>query len=48
MPADGTVLGSTADVDESTITGESRAISKELGTAVVAATVAEVEAFGCA
>jgi len=34
VPADGTVLEGTADVDESMITGESRAISKALGAAV--------------
>ena len=41
MPADGTVLKGTADVDESLITGESRAISKAPGAAVVGGTVAE-------
>jgi Cu2+-exporting ATPase len=40
VPADGTVLEGTADVDESMITGESRAISKAPGAAVVGATVA--------
>jgi Cu2+-exporting ATPase len=41
VPADGTVLEGTADVDESLITGESRAISKSPGDAVVGGTVAE-------
>jgi Cu2+-exporting ATPase len=41
VPADGTVLEGTADVDESMITGESRAISKASGAAVVGGTVAE-------
>lgn len=41
VPADGTVLEGTADVDESLITGESRAISKSPGAAVVGGTVAE-------
>ena len=40
VPADGTVLEGTADVDESMITGESRAVSKGPGAAVVAGTVA--------
>ncbi len=40
VPADGTVLEGTADVDESMITGESRAISKAPGAAVVGGTVA--------
>jgi Cu2+-exporting ATPase len=35
VPADGIVLEGTADVDESLITGESRAISKATGAAVV-------------
>jgi P-type Cu2+ transporter len=39
VPADGTVLEGTADVDESLITGESRAISKAPGAAVVGGTV---------
>jgi Cu2+-exporting ATPase len=39
VPADGIVLEGTADVDESLITGESRAISKAPGTAVVGGTV---------
>jgi Cu2+-exporting ATPase len=39
-PADGKVIEGTADVDESLITGESRAISKGPGTTVVAGTVA--------
>ena len=40
MPADGTVEEGSADVDESMITGESRAVSKGPGDAVVAGTVA--------
>jgi Cu2+-exporting ATPase len=40
VPADGIVLEGTADVDESLITGESRAISKAPGAAVVGGTVA--------
>src|SRR6202166_2175406 len=40
VPADGTVMEGTADVDESMITGESRAVSKGPGAAVVAGTVA--------
>jgi Cu2+-exporting ATPase len=40
IPADGTVVEGTADVDESLITGESRAVSKDPGAAVIAATVA--------
>lgn len=40
VPADGKVVEGTADVDESMITGESRAVSKGRGTAVVAGTVA--------
>jgi len=40
VPADGTVLEGIADVDESVITGESRAISKAPGAAVVGGTVA--------
>ena len=40
VPADGTVVDGTADVDESMITGESRAVAKETGDAVVAGTVA--------
>jgi P-type Cu2+ transporter len=39
VPADGTVLEGTADVDESLLTGESRAISKAPGVAVVGGTV---------
>src|SRR5215469_16526884 len=41
VPADGTVLEGTADVDESLITGESRVISKAPGAAVIAGMVAE-------
>jgi len=40
VPADGVVVEGTADVDESMITGESRAVAKEPGSAVIAATVA--------
>jgi Cu2+-exporting ATPase len=40
VPADGTVVEGTADVDESMITGESRTVSKGLGTTVIAGTVA--------
>src|ERR1700756_4238092 len=40
VPADGVVMEGTADVDESMITGESRAVSKGPGAAVVAGTVA--------
>ncbi len=40
VPADGTVVEGVADVDESMITGESRAVAKEPGADVVAGTVA--------
>src|SRR5829696_6705566 len=40
VPVDGIVVEGTADVDESMITGESRAIPKEPGDEVVAGTVA--------
>ena len=40
LPADGTVVEGNADVDESMITGESRAVTKEPGDPVVAGTVA--------
>ncbi|CAN5181501.1 heavy metal translocating P-type ATPase [soil metagenome] len=40
VPADGTVVEGAADVDESMITGESRAVTKESGDDVVAGTVA--------
>ena len=40
VPADGTVVEGTADVDESMITGESRGVSKGPGATVVAGTVA--------
>jgi Cu2+-exporting ATPase len=40
VPADGTVTEGTADVDESMITGESRAVSKGPGSTVIAGTVA--------
>jgi Cu2+-exporting ATPase len=39
IPADGEVTDGTADVDESMITGESRAVAKEPGARVVAGTV---------
>ncbi|MCJ1702043.1 heavy metal translocating P-type ATPase [Rathayibacter festucae] len=40
VPADGRVLEGTADMDESMITGESRAVSRGPGSMVVAGTVA--------
>jgi Cu2+-exporting ATPase len=40
VPADGTVVEGSADVDESMITGESRTLSKAPGAAVIAGTVA--------
>lgn len=40
IPADGTVIDGTADVDESMVTGESRTVSRTVGDAVVAGTVA--------
>ena len=40
VPADGVVLEGSADVDESMITGESKAVAKEPGAKVVAGTVA--------
>jgi P-type Cu2+ transporter len=40
IPADGVVAVGSADVDESMITGESRAVAKEPGDSVVAGTVA--------
>ena len=40
IPADGTVVEGTADVDESMITGESKAVPKGAGARVVAGTVA--------
>jgi Cu2+-exporting ATPase len=40
LPADGTVVEGTADVDESLITGESKTVSKGAGTKVIAGTVA--------
>jgi Cu2+-exporting ATPase len=40
VPADGVIVEGTADVDESMVTGESRAVSKEPGQSVIAGTVA--------
>ena len=40
VPADGEVAEGSADVDESMITGESRAVSKQRGASVIAGTVA--------
>ena len=40
VPADGSVVEGSADVDESMITGESHAVAKEPGATVVAGTVA--------
>jgi Cu2+-exporting ATPase len=40
VPADGTVVDGSADVDESMITGESRSVSKAPGGKVIAGTVA--------
>jgi Cu2+-exporting ATPase len=40
VPADGTVIDGSADVDESMITGESKQVQKGRGMAVVAGTVA--------
>lgn len=40
VPADGVVVEGAADVDESMITGESKAVSKEPGAIVIAGTVA--------
>jgi Cu2+-exporting ATPase len=40
VPADGTVVEGSADVDESMITGESRSVAKGLGGKVIAGTVA--------
>ena len=45
IPADGTVVEGTADVDESLITGESRAVSKGPGAGVIAGTVASGGSF---
>ncbi|HVM21011.1 MAG TPA: HAD-IC family P-type ATPase, partial [Egibacteraceae bacterium] len=39
VPADGTVVDGTADVDESMITGESRPVTRSVGDRVVAGTV---------
>ena len=40
VPADGDIVDGNADVDESMITGESRAVTKQPGDAVIAGTVA--------
>jgi P-type Cu2+ transporter len=40
VPADGTVVEGTADVDESLITGESKTVPKRSGSKVIAGTVA--------
>src|SRR3984957_5456473 len=40
VPADGTVVGGVADVDESMITGESKGVPKRAGASVVGGTVA--------
>ncbi|WP_370623984.1 heavy metal translocating P-type ATPase [Williamsia muralis] len=40
VPADGTIIDGTAEVDESMVTGESRTIRRTVGDAVVAGTVA--------
>src|SRR5215472_5492534 len=40
VPADGAVIEGNADIDESMITGESRSVSKGLGSVVVAGTIA--------
>ena len=40
VPADGVIVEGTAEVDESMITGESRAVAKQVGDKVIAGTVA--------
>ncbi len=40
VPADGVIVEGTADVDESMITGESRAVTRQPGDTVIAGTVA--------
>jgi Cu2+-exporting ATPase len=40
VPADGAIVEGTADVDESMITGESRAVTRQAGDRVIAGTVA--------
>jgi Cu2+-exporting ATPase len=39
VPVDGTVIDGTADADESMITGESKTVSKSVGSGVIAGTV---------
>jgi Cu2+-exporting ATPase len=39
VPVDGTVIDGTADADESMITGESKTVSKSIGSAFIAGTV---------
>jgi len=40
LPADGTIVQGTAAIDESMVTGESRTVSRTVGDAVIAGTVA--------
>ncbi|EHK82644.1 heavy metal translocating P-type ATPase [Rhodococcus pyridinivorans] len=40
VPADGTVIDGTAEVDESMVTGESKTVTRDVGDTVVAGTVA--------
>ena len=40
VPADGTVIDGTADVDESIVTGESRPVPRSVGDAVIAGSIA--------
>jgi P-type Cu2+ transporter len=40
VPADGTIVDGAADVDESLITGESRAVSRSVGERVIAGSIA--------
>ena len=46
VPADGTVVEGTADVDESMITGESKTVPKGSGSKVIAGTVASGGSLG--